>query len=54
MGALHQVMKFTWDLKRTAIMLGIEYIGDLDELMIFDRVLSKDEIGILLKDPIGK
>lgn len=54
MGTLHQPMKFSWDLKKTAIMLGIEYIGDLDELMIFDRVLSAAEIGSLWKDPVGK
>ena len=47
MGSLQQPQKFTWDPKKAAIMLGLDYIGDLDELMIFDRDLSNDEIGIL-------
>ena len=47
MGSIQQPMKFSWDPKKAAIMLGLEYIGDLDELMIFDRALSTDEIGIL-------
>jgi len=48
-GSLQQPMKFTWDPKKAAIMLGLEYIGDLDELMIFDRVLSPEEVTTLLK-----
>ena len=54
MGSLQQPLKFSWDLKKAAILLGLEYIGDLDELMIFDRALSTDEIGILQLDPAGK
>jgi len=48
-GSLQQPMKFTWDPKKAAIMLGLEYIGDLDELMIFDRALSAEEVIMLLK-----
>jgi hypothetical protein len=48
MGTLNQPLTFTWDPKNVAIMLGIEYIGDIDELMIFDRALAPDEIGTLL------
>ena len=47
-GAVTQAMKFTWDPTKAAIMLGLDYIGDLDELMIFDRALSAEEIGSLL------
>lgn len=54
MGTLTSPMKFTWDLEKSAIMLGIEYIGDLDELMIFDRALSKDEINELQSKPLRK
>ena len=54
MGSLQQPLKFSWDLKKAAILLGLEYIGDLDELMIFDRALSTDEIGLLQLDPAGK
>lgn len=52
-GTLSSPMKFTWDLEKSAIMLGIEYIGDLDELMIFDRVLTTDEINELRIKPLG-
>jgi len=40
------VQQFRWDLDddRTAIMLGIDYIGYLDELMLFDRPLTEEEI----------
>ena len=48
MGKLNQPLTFTWDPKNVAIMLGIEYIGDIDELMIFDRALAPEEIGTLL------
>jgi hypothetical protein len=37
-------MKFTWDNSKTAIMIGIEYIGDFDELMIFDRALNEADV----------
>lgn len=48
-GTLKQPVTFTWDPAQTAIMLGIEYIGDLDELMIFNRVLTADEVNRLWK-----
>ncbi|MCY2984957.1 MAG: hypothetical protein NTY15_15140 [Planctomycetota bacterium] len=47
-GSLKQPTKFTWDLNKAAIMLGLDYIGDLDDLMIFDRALSAEEIATLL------
>ncbi|MCY2938703.1 MAG: hypothetical protein NTV55_10145 [Planctomycetota bacterium] len=54
MGSILQPLRFSWDLKQTAIMIGIDYIGDLDELMIFDRALSAKEIATLHKNPAGK
>jgi hypothetical protein len=38
---------FTWDPEQNAIALGLGYIGLLDELSIFDRALSGDEVGAL-------
>ncbi len=35
---------FTWDQESGAIALGLSYIGLLDELSIFDRALSDEEI----------
>ncbi|MBL8889877.1 MAG: LamG domain-containing protein [Planctomycetaceae bacterium] len=46
-GAMGRPLKFAWNLERTAIMLGLDYIGDLDELMIFDRALSESEVARL-------
>ncbi len=43
-GTMERPLKFEWDLERTAIMLGLDYVGDLDELMIFDRALTEPEI----------
>lgn len=50
-GTLEQPMQFTWDIKKTAIMLGIEYIGDIDELMIFRRELTPGEVKFLYTLP---
>lgn len=46
-GNLQQPMRFSWDVERAAIMLGIAYVGDLDDLMIFNRALSPAEISHL-------
>jgi len=38
---------FTWDTQRAAVMLGLSYLGLMDDLALFDRALSSDEIGQL-------
>ena len=38
---------FTWDVQTTAIALGLSYIGLIDELSIFNRALTGDEIRTL-------
>jgi hypothetical protein len=38
---------FTWDPQQTAIALGLGYIGMIDELSIFNRVLDEGEIRTL-------
>lgn len=48
-GSLNQAVKFSWEPSQTAIMLGIEYIGDLDDLMIFKRALNAKEVQTLSK-----
>ncbi len=35
---------FTWDVQNTAIALGLSYIGLLDELAIFNRALTEQEV----------
>lgn len=47
MGTLQQPMRFSWDVEKAGIMLGISYVGDLDDLMIFNRALSPAEISHL-------
>lgn len=44
---------FTWDPERTAIALGLGYIGLLDELSIFNRALSGAEVRALHAMPGG-
>ncbi len=46
-GELRQPMKFTWEKPNVLIMLGIEYVGDLDDLMIFRKALTEKEIQFL-------
>ena len=38
---------FTWETQDTAIALGLSYIGLIDDLSIFDRALTADEIRTL-------
>jgi hypothetical protein len=47
-------MKFSWELDKTAIMIGIEYIGDLDELMLFDRSLDEKELQMVIQGKVSK
>jgi hypothetical protein len=42
-----RLQTFTWDPGQTVIALGLSYIGALDELSVFDRALSAEEIGVV-------
>ena len=44
---------FTWEPSKTLIMLGIGYVGRYDDLAIFDRSLSANEIKTLRDLPEG-
>lgn len=48
-GAIRQPLVYKWDLSKVLIMLGIEYIGDLDDLMIFRRAITAEEVTFLYK-----
>ena len=37
---------FTWDAEGT-VRLGVNYVGRFDELALFDRALSAEEVGDL-------
>jgi hypothetical protein len=47
------IQTFTWDLPTTRIMLGLAYTGLLDDLAVFDRALTPEEIGVLRQLPHG-
>lgn len=40
-----------WDISRTGIYIAVNYIGLLDELAVFNRRLSEEEISRLASDP---
>ena len=40
-----------WDIEKTGIYVAVNYIGLMDELAIFNRPLTQDEIGFLRTQP---
>ena len=46
-GCFRGNLKFTWEPKRLAMMLGIQYIGDMDDLAVFDVALTPAQVGLL-------
>ena len=44
---------FTWDMSLGAIRLGINYVGLYDELALFDRALTAEEVRMLYELPGG-
>lgn len=50
-GALQGELKgrktFSWDLSKAAIVLGMSYVGLLDDLAVFNRPLDADEVAAL-------
>ena len=43
-GSVRAKQQFTWKPENAVIMLGINYVGWLDELVILDRACTRDEI----------
>ena len=52
-GTLRRPLRFDWKPDDVAIFLGINYVGDFDDLVIFNRALSAPEIRQLGKAPAG-
>jgi hypothetical protein len=52
-GALQGELKgkrtYSWDLSKAAIVLGMNYVGLYDDLAVFGRALTADEVGALGK-----
>lgn len=42
-----RLQTFTWDPARSVIMLGVGYVGFMDDLALFDRALTPEEIAHL-------
>jgi hypothetical protein len=40
-----------WDVDRTGVYVAVNYIGLLDELALFNRELTAEEVGLLFKKP---
>ena len=51
--SLDRDQRLTWDAKRVSIMLGIQYIGGIDDLAIFDRALTNQEIQHVMRDGVA-
>jgi Domain of Unknown Function (DUF1080)/Concanavalin A-like lectin/glucanases superfamily len=52
-GSRDQNLRYTWNPEKAAIMLGIYYIGLMDEVALFNRALTDDEIKYLYQLPTG-
>jgi hypothetical protein len=52
-GTLRRPLYFDWDTSKAAVMLGIHYVGDFDDLAIFNKALSTAEINHLRQLPRG-
>jgi hypothetical protein len=52
-GQLRGKQRFTWDADNAAIMLGIAYVGRLDDFAVFNRALDEPEILELFSLPGG-
>jgi hypothetical protein len=48
-GELNERLQFTWEAKQVAIMLGIYYVGGIDDFAIFNQALSAEEVEQLLR-----
>lgn len=45
----NRTITFTWDPTRAVVMLGLSYIGLYDDLAIFDRALTEEEVGVVYR-----
>lgn len=52
-GALTRPQRFTWSADQVVVMLGIYYVGHLDDFAMFDKALSAAEVKQLHELPQG-
>jgi len=48
-----RIQTFTWNVEQAAIMLGLGYVGSMDDLAIFNKALTTKEIEAVYKLPGG-
>lgn len=48
-----RVQTFTWQEEQSAIMIGLSYVGLMDDLAVFHRALTAEEIQMLVELPEG-
>lgn len=52
-GSHSQVMRYSWQTEQAALMMGIYYIGLMDELAVFDAALTEADVMKLYELPEG-
>lgn len=52
-GSIKRPMKFTWDPAKVGIMIGVYYVGLIDDLIIFRKSLTAEQVELLYKHPNG-
>jgi hypothetical protein len=52
-GSLKRPMKFTWEPSRVGIMIGVYFVGLMDDLIIFNKSLSAEQVELLYQHPEG-
>jgi len=50
-GELDRSQKLTWNVKKAVIMLGIYFVGSMDDFAIFDSALTESQIVKVFKSP---
>ena len=48
-GDCHIPESFSWDIEQANLYLGLNYIGKMDELAIFDKALDANEVQLLFQ-----
>lgn len=52
-GSLDRPLRFSWDVDQVAVVLGIHYVGHIDDFAMFDRAFSSAEVQQLRELPKG-
>ena len=52
-GVLEKSQRFTWNPQNVNVLLGLSYVGGIDDLAMFDRALTADEVKMLYALPAG-